>query len=136
MKTFLSCAALLSSASTLVHADVAVMSWGGNYGEAQVTAFNRPFSQKTGIKTTMVSADHPATLVTAMVQAHNVTVDVVEFEYADAIRGCDEGMLETIDATTLPPGAGGIPATEDFLPGALTDCGVSTVVYSNTVAYD
>jgi putative spermidine/putrescine transport system substrate-binding protein len=136
MKRFLCYAAFLLSASIPAHADVAVMSWGGNYGEAQVTAFNRPFSQKTGIKTTMVTADHPATLVKAMVQAHNVTVDVVEFEYADAIRGCDEGMLETIDAATLPPGTGGIPATQDFLPGALTDCAVATVVYSSTVAYD
>lgn len=136
MKKSLLVAAALLGASATARADVVVMSWGGSYGEAQVEAFSRPFTQKTGIKTSMVNADHPATLVKAMVQAHNVTVDVVEFEYADAIRGCDEGMLETIDPASLPTGGPGITAAKDFLPGALTECAVATVVYSNVVAYD
>jgi putative spermidine/putrescine transport system substrate-binding protein len=127
--------ALLGLSAT-ANADVVVMSWGGNYGDAQVEAYSRPFTQKTGIKTSMVNADHPATLVRAMVQAHNVSVDVVEFEYADAIRGCDEGLLETVDPSSLPASPEGVPAAKDFLPGALTECSVATVVYSNVVAYN
>ncbi|MFN7052067.1 MAG: ABC transporter substrate-binding protein, partial [Gemmobacter sp.] len=83
-----------------------------------------------------VDADNPATPVKAMVEANNVTVDVADVEYADAIRLCDEGMLEEIDPAILPPAPDGTPATEDFLPGALTDCAVSTIVFSTVFAYD
>ena len=53
---------------------------------------------------------------------NNVTVDVASVEYADAVRLCDEGLLETIDHSILAPAPDGTPATEDFLPGALTEC--------------
>ena len=118
------------------NADVTVMSWGGAYGEAQTEAFVKPFMAATGINTIMVDSDNPATPVKAMVESGNDTVDVANIEYADAIRLCDEGILEPIDASTLPPGADGTPAIDDFLPGAITECGVSTDVWSNVFAYD
>jgi putative spermidine/putrescine transport system substrate-binding protein len=118
------------------NADVTVMSWGGAYGEAQTEAFVKPFMAATGINTIMVDSDNPATPVKAMVESGNVTVDVANIEYADAIRLCDEGILEPIDASTLPPGADGTPAIDDFLPGAITECGVSTDIWSNVFAYD
>lgn len=123
-------------ASSITRADVVVMSWGGDYGAAQVEAFNQPFTKKTGIKSKMVSADKPPALVKTMVESGNVTVDVVEFEAPDAIRGCDEGFLEQIDRKVLPAGTNGVPAERDFLDGALSDCGVATVVYSTAYAYD
>jgi putative spermidine/putrescine transport system substrate-binding protein len=57
-------------------------------------------------------------------------------EYADAIRLCDEGLLEPIDAASLPAGADGVAAADDFLPGAVTECAVSTIVFSTVFAYD
>ena len=57
-----------------------------------------------------------------MVEANNVTMDVASLEYADAIRLCDEGLLEVIDPAILPAGSDGTPAMEDFLPGAVTEC--------------
>lgn len=118
------------------YGDVVVMSWGGDYGAAQVQAFNQPFTNKTGIRSKMVNADRPSALVKTMVASGNVTVDVVEFESPDAIRGCDEGFLQPIDPHILPAGTDGTPAMRDFVPGAVTECGVSTVVYSTTYAYD
>lgn len=116
--------------------DITVMSWGGAYGEAQTEAFVKPFIAATGKPTIMVDSDNPAPAIKAMVEAGNVTVDVASVEYADAIRLCDEGILEPIDASTLPPGSDGTPALEDFLPGAVTECGVSTDIWSNVFAYD
>lgn len=116
--------------------EVVLMSWGGAYGKSQTEAYLKPFTAETGIKTTMVDADNPATPVKAMVEANNVTVDVVDVEYADAIRLCDEGLLEPIDASMLPAGADGVAAADDFLPGAVTDCAVSTIVFSTMYAYD
>ena len=116
--------------------ELTVMSWGGAYGEAQTEAHVKPWSAKTGFPAKMTDSDNPATPIKAMVEAGNVTVDVASIEYADAIRLCDEGMLEPIDINALPAGADGTPASEDFLAGAVTDCAVSTDIWSNVFAYD
>ncbi|MGK9283490.1 ABC transporter substrate-binding protein [Sinorhizobium meliloti] len=112
------------------------MSWGGDYGAAQIAAYNRPFTEQTGIKSTMVDSDNPTALIKSMVEANNVTVDVVEVEYPDAIRGCDEGILVPIDASILPAAPDGTPAKDDFMEGSITECGVGTAVYSSVFAYD
>jgi putative spermidine/putrescine transport system substrate-binding protein len=116
--------------------EVTVMSWGGAYGAAQTEAHLKPWTAATGTKTVMVDSDNPATPVKAMVEANNVTIDVASLEYADAIRLCDEGLLEPIDVNALPPGADGTAAAEDFLPGAVTECGVSTDIWASIIAYD
>ncbi len=134
-KTLILTTALVGFASA-AHADLTVMSWGGAYGEAQTEAFVKPFIAATGKPTVMVDSDNPATPIKAMVEAGNVTVDVANIEYADAIRLCDEGVLEPIDINSLPAGADGVAASEDFLPGAVTECGVSTDIWSNVFAYD
>jgi putative spermidine/putrescine transport system substrate-binding protein len=118
------------------HADVTVMSWGGAYGAAQTEAHVKPWAAATGNAAVMVDSDNPAPAIKAMVEAGNVTVDVASVEYADAIRLCDEGMLEPIDAAAIPAGADGTPAAEDFLAGAVTECGVSTDIWAQVYAYD
>jgi len=136
MKKVLALTTALTAVGFAAQADVTVMSWGGAYATSQIEAYHKPFTAETGIKVVSVDADNPATPVKAMVEANNVTVDVADVEYADAIRLCDEGMLEEIDPAILPPAPDGTPATEDFLPGALTDCAVSTIVFSTVFAYD
>jgi putative spermidine/putrescine transport system substrate-binding protein len=117
-------------------ADITVMSWGGAYGAAQTEGHLKPFTAKTGTATKMVDSDNPATPVKAMVEAGNVTINVASLEYADAIRLCDEGVLEKLDPAMLPAGTDGTAAADDFLPGAVTECGVSTDIWSNVFAYD
>lgn len=136
MKKLLVLTTALTALATAASADLTVMSWGGAYGAAQTKAHVEPFMAQTGIKTVMVDSDNPAPAIKAMVEAGNVTVDVASVEYADAIRLCDEGILEPIDAASLPAAPDGTPATEDFLEGAITECGVSTDIWSNVFAYD
>lgn len=136
MKKILILSTALVSFAAAAQADVTVMSWGGAYGAAQTEGHLKPFTAKTGIATMMVDSENPATPIKAMVEANNVTVDVASLEYADAIRLCDEGVLETIDVAALPAGADGTPAAEDFLAGAVTDCGVSTDIWATVFAYD
>jgi hypothetical protein len=45
-------------------------------------------------------------------------------------------LLEPIDVNALPAGNDGVPATEDFFEGAITECGVSTDIWSNVYGYD
>jgi len=136
MKKVLILSTALCGMAFAANADVTVMSWGGAYGAAQTEGHLKPFTAKTGIATTMTDSDNPATPIKAMVEAGNVTIDVASVEYADAIRLCDEGLLEPIDINSLPAGDDGTPAAEDFLAGAVTDCGVSTDIWANIYAYD
>lgn len=115
---------------------VAVLDWGGAYGKSHVEAYAKPFEAKTGIKVTMSDADNPATPIKAMVEAGNVTIDVASVEYADAMRLCDEGLLEPIDPAILEPGIDGTPAAEDFIEGSVSECFVSTDVFSTMMAFD
>jgi len=128
--------ALTGLAFSATAQELTVMSWGGAYGEAQTEAHVKPWSAASGFAAKMVDSDNPATPIKAMVEAGNVTVDVASIEYADAIRLCDEGMLEPSDVASLPAGADGTPAADDFLAGAVTECAVSTDIWSNVFAYD
>ena len=136
MKKILILSTALTAVGFAARADITVMSWGGAYGDAQTEAFVKPFVAATGKATIMTDSDNPAPALKAMVEAGNVTVDVASVEYADAIRLCDEGVLEPIDASTLPAAPDGTPAADDFLPGAVTECGVSTDIWANVFAYD
>jgi len=74
--------------------------------------------------------------VKAQVEAGNVTWDLIDVELSDAVLGCDEGLLEEIDSSILPPAPDGTSAQDDFLPGTITDCAVATIVWSTIYAYD
>ncbi|MFN4155131.1 MAG: ABC transporter substrate-binding protein [Paracoccaceae bacterium] len=137
MKKLLVLSTALSGLSFAASAEqIAVMSWGGAYATSQIEAYHKPFTAETGITVVSVDADNPAAPIKAQVEAGNVTIDVVDVEYADAVRLCDEGLLEIIDPAILAPGADGTAAMDDFLPGAVTDCFVATIVFSTLYAYD
>jgi len=115
---------------------ITVVSWGGAYTKSQVEAYHKPWIAKTGNQ--IISEDYNGGLaeVKAQVEAGNVTWDIVDVELSDAVRGCDEGLLEEIDPSILPPGDDGTPASEDFIHSAINDCAVATIVWSTAVAYD
>ncbi|MCJ8310060.1 MAG: ABC transporter substrate-binding protein [Rhizobiaceae bacterium] len=116
--------------------ELTVVSWGGAYTKSQVEAYHKPFIAKTGAKINSEDYNGGIAEIKAQVEAGNVTWDIVDVELSDAIRACDEGLLETIDHASLPAGADGTPATDDFLAGTLYDCAVANIVWSTIYAYD
>ena len=128
----------LGAVSTVASAEgsLTAVSWGGAYTKSQVKAYHEPFTAKTGIKINSVDYSGGIAEVKAQVEAGNVSWDIVDVELSDAVRGCDEGLFERIDASTLPAGADGTPAKEDFLPGTLHECAVANIVWSTIYAYD
>ena len=125
MKKYLSLTTALTLVATASGAEsITIISWGGTYAHSQVEAYHKPFTAQTGINIVSVDSDNPATPIKAQVEAGNVTADVVDVEYADAVRLCDEGMLEEIDPSVLPTAPDGTPATDEFLPQGLTECDV------------
>ena len=128
--------ALLLGASTAMAGSITAVSWGGAYTKSQVEAYHKPWTAKTG--NTVVSEDYSGGLaeVKAQVSAGNVTWDIVDLEMSDAVRGCDEGLFESIDPGILPAGADGTPAAKDFIDGTITECAIGSIVWSTIFAYD
>ena len=116
--------------------EITVVSWGGAYTVSQVEAYHKPWMAATG--NTIVSDDYNGGLaeIKAQVMAENVTWNLVDVELSDAVRGCDEGILEVMDHSVLPDGDNGVPAAEDFLPGALVECAVGNIVWSTVFIHD
>jgi putative spermidine/putrescine transport system substrate-binding protein len=115
---------------------ITVVSWGGAYTKSQVEAYHKPFIAKTGIQIKSEDFNGDVSPIKAQVQAKKVTWDVVDVELADALRMCDEGLLEKIDPNALPKGKDGKTAKEDFITGTLHDCAVATILWSTIYAYD
>lgn len=135
-KTLVLTTALTGVAFGASAAEVTVMSWGGAYGKSQVEAYHKPFTAETGITVNSVDADNPATPIKAQVEAGNVSVDVADVEFSDAVRLCDEGLLVELDKSMLSAAPDGTPAEEDFIDGALQDCAVANIVWSTVYAYN
>ena len=113
-----------------------VVSWGGSYAQAIDKGYLEPFAAQTGIEIRLEDYNGGLAQVRAQVETGNVHWDIVDLETADAVSGCDEGILERIDLAMLPPGADGAPALEDFLPGSLFECAVGVTFYSTVYAYN
>jgi len=108
--------------------NLTVVNFGGANGAAQKVAYMAPF-EKSGGKVTSVEYNGEQAKIKAMVEAKNVTWDVVEVESPDLSRGCDEGLFETIDWSKIGNKA-------DFQKAAVHECGVGTFVWSTVMAYD
>jgi putative spermidine/putrescine transport system substrate-binding protein len=114
----------------LVHAaELTVISFGGANGKAQKAAYIEPFEKTSGTKLVMVEYNGEMAKIKAMVETKTVSWDVVELEAGVIGRACEEGLLEKIDYSKIGKKA-------DFMPEAITECGVGTFVWSTVLAYD
>lgn len=134
--TFLFSALLTMIAFGSIANEITVMSWGGAYTKSQVEAYHKPFTRETGIVINSVDSDNPASPIKAQVEAGNVTVDVADVEFSDAVRLCDEGLLEQIDSSILPPAPDGTSAADDFIAGGIQDCAIANIVWSTVFAFN
>jgi putative spermidine/putrescine transport system substrate-binding protein len=127
MKKIILIAALAAALPALAQ-QLTVVNFGGANANAQKKAFYEPFEKK-GTKVVAVEYNGEQAKIKAMVETKNVTWDVVEVESPDVARGCDEGLFEPMDWSKV--GAKG-----DFVPAAVTECGVGVFVWSTVMAYD
>ena len=129
--------AVAAGGRTATAADaLTVASWGGSYARACVKGYHQPFIAETGIEVRLDDYNGGLAQVRAQVETGNVYWDVIDLEITDAVRGCDEGLLEPIDTADLPPAPDGTPAEQDLYPQTQTECGVGTLFYSTVYAYN
>ena len=87
--------------------ELTIVSWGGSYTRSQMLAYVKPYRLLSGEWVSMETYNGGLQQIREQVETENVIWDVVDFELSDLIRGCREGLLETIDHGTLPPGDDG-----------------------------
>ena len=120
--------AALTCLPALAQKQITVVNFGGANANAQKKAFYEPY-ENTGTKVVAVEYNGEQAKIKVMVDSRNVTWDAVEVESPDVARGCDEGLFEKLDWSRIGNKA-------DFLPAAVTDCGVGVFVWSTVMAWD
>ncbi|MEH6814703.1 MAG: ABC transporter substrate-binding protein [Motiliproteus sp.] len=127
---------LLLCGNALAKESLTVVSWGGSFSKSHVEAYYKPYTAKTGVE--MVSEDFSGGLaeIKAQVESGNVIWDLVSLDKPDIVRGCAEGLLEPFDPSLLLAGEDGTPAQQDFVPSAIHECAVASIVVSNVLAFD
>ncbi len=109
--------------------DLTVVSWGGNFQDAQREIDFKPFEKMLGKPVLDQSWDGGIGVIQAKLKAGVPNWDVVEVESEDLGQGCDDGLFEKMDWAQL----GG---KSNFIPAAVSECGVGTMVWSTGLSYD
>jgi len=135
LQTALFLALALLRSETFGEETLNVVSWDGAYVRSQMLGFIRPYEEATGNRVNLIQYTGGIDEIRQQVRALNVKWDVVDLELFDAIRACNEGLLETFDPEELPPAPDGTPAGEDFIELKQTACGVGNVVSATAVGY-
>jgi putative spermidine/putrescine transport system substrate-binding protein len=115
---------------------LSIATWGGAYGQSQEIAYFEPFAKETG--TTIATEIYDGTLakIKEMIGGSESEVDVVDVSSATLGTLCSDGLLETIEASSLGAAPGGQSAEEDFFSGGISSCGVASVAWSTALAFD
>ncbi len=129
---------LLASLSLTVSAaeSITAVSFGGSYGGAQKKHMIDPYMKATGKKVLFADYNGGIAELKTQVEAGKVTWDVLDLEYIDMERACDEGLLEDLPLNTLPAGDDNVAAADDFYEGALNRCAVGNIFFSVAFAYN
>lgn len=107
------------------------VTWAGAYGRAQASALFAPYAARSGVNVHIAQYDGGLDEL----RSRHSDWDVIDLELPDAVAACREGLLQSIEEESLPLGAQGEPAADDFVPGARGRCWVGSVVYSQAIAY-
>ena len=125
-----------NAASEVADRTITVATWGGPYEHSQEKAYFEPFTKKTGIRVRTERYQGGLAELRRQVGSGEITWDLLDMTMADNRAACKQGLQEPIDRSMLLPALDGTPADEDFVDGALTECGVSQIVYAMVVAYN
>ena len=121
--------AVTAAGATAQARDLTVVSWGGNYQDAQREIFFEPFTAETGTALLEETWDGGYGVIAAKMATLPADWDVVQVETEELELGCADGMYEPIDWSAL----GG---EDKFLDAAVSECGVGAIVWTTGLSYD
>ncbi len=112
----------------LAQRELTIVAGGGQLQDHMRRTLFETFTARTGIPVRDSSYDYNVGPIRAMVQARNVTWDVVMVEAPDLIRGCEDGIFERIDWSVVN--------RDKFLPGGAITCGAGAICWGVSVFRD
>ena len=117
--------ALMLLATPALARDLTIVAGGGALQDHMRATLFSTFSGGPVVDT---AYDYNVGPIRAMVQARNVTWDVVMVEAPDLVRGCEDGIFERIDWSVVN--------RDKFMPGGATTCGAGAIGWGVSVFYD
>ncbi len=136
--------ALLAVATTTIvvaaqaETTMVIVSWGGAYTASQQRAYHQPYMDANPgiIIVNDDSSSEGSSKLRAMVEAGNVTWDLLDAEAPAAITLCDEGLVEEIDHDMqLAMAPDGTKASVDFGQSIVSPCFIPQIAYSTVFGY-
>jgi putative spermidine/putrescine transport system substrate-binding protein len=108
--------------------EIVVLSYGGEFAEAQRGAYFKPFQEHTGVTVSEASYNGEYGKLKSMVESGNVTWDVVDVESSALLRGIQDGIFQRVDREKLQ--------VSDLIPEAVNDFAVGTDFYSVSLGFN
>jgi putative spermidine/putrescine transport system substrate-binding protein len=124
------------SAGARAEDTLSVATWGGAYGQSQEIAYFEPFAKETGTRISTEIYDGTLSKIKEMIGGSESSVDVVDVSAATLGTLCNDGLLETIEASSLGAAPTGESAELDYYSGGLSSCGAGSVAWSTAMAFD
>jgi putative spermidine/putrescine transport system substrate-binding protein len=128
MRRLLLALLLATAALPALARDLTIVAGGGPLQDHMRATLFQTFARATGLNVLDSSYDYNVGPIRAMVQARNVTWDVVMVEAPDLIRGCEDGVFERIDWSVV--------RREKFSPGGAIECGAGAIGWGVSVFRD
>lgn len=110
--------------------DFTIAAWGGGAQDKQREAYFKPLAEQEGIKVQEDVYLGGWGKFQSMVDSKEIVWDVVNVETAELQRGCDEGVFLKLDLAKFDR------KDSDFIPGAVTECGIGAYTFAFAVAYN
>lgn len=124
MKKFITAVSILFAFQAQAEEPINMLLSGGSYTEAQQAAYIDPWTEESDESYTSMTVGSELAKIRAEQIAGNPTVDVAAMNGNEVIMGCEQGLLEPLDFLDA----------EDYVEGALLECGVGADVYATVVA--
>lgn len=115
--------------STASARDLTVVGFGGAIQDAFRAAYFEPYAKEKGITVLEDTTNGGLAKQKAMVDAGNVTWDVMQMEDDEITMACEQGLLENIDWSTKAH-------ADEIDPAQFKECGVGALSWANIMTYD
>ncbi|MFC5387155.1 ABC transporter substrate-binding protein [Aquamicrobium segne] len=122
-------AALIGFSGTALARDLTAVGFGGAVQDAFRKAYFAPYAAEKGITILEDTTNGGLAKQKAMIDAGNVTWDVMQMEDDEVTVACESGLLEDIDWTTRPNG-------KDIDPTLFKECAVGALSWAKVLTYD
>ena len=110
--------------------DFTIAAWGGAAQDMQRNFYFAPLAKQENIKVQEDVYLGGWGKFQSMVDSKEIVWDVINVETAELERGCQEGVFLKLDLAKFGRKA------SDFIPGAVTECGIGAYTFAFAVAYN